>query len=115
MIRMRTRLKRKASQINVSTHAAQSLLFVPGVMLIGLAAAAVFAPKLLVSFIAGILLFFGGMLCYLGWKLYSFKRKFQDMTKGFSTRVYVQGMQMDDPLDAEYSFEEGEDKKITYH
>lgn len=70
-------------------------LFSPAVFLILLAAAIIFAPKLVMFVVSSILIFFGIIFAFLAYKLIKFKSKIQDIRKNFKARVFVNNADVD--------------------
>ena len=95
-------------------YAARSAFLIPGAFFLAIGLAALFAPKFLLALIAGVFLFVGVLLCIVGWKLFHLKRRVEEMARGFSGKIYVQGIQVEDPFETEFTVDE-DDPKITYH
>jgi hypothetical protein len=82
---------RSASR-SISRRSGNIFVFIPGVLLVAVAMSLVFAPRLLLSLVAGFFLFFGAMALIAGWKLLQFKRRLEEGSKIFQPKIFIQGL-----------------------
>jgi len=97
-----------------------SFFFLPGALLMSVAFSVVFAPNLVLCFVAALFLFLGVAGIYLGWRILLFKSKIERVARDIEARIIIQGVNVRPPEmteDFEGEFEEVIDgvKKIQYH
>ena len=61
----------------------------PGILLIGLGLAAIFAPQVIAILLAVFLFYIGGIALFLGWKILQWRRRLQGMMGQLANRVQI--------------------------
>lgn len=69
-------------------------LYIPGILFIAMAVVVVMAPRLVVTLLSVMFLFFGVFLMYGTYRLLKLKKAIDARLKGLQGRVFVQGVQM---------------------
>ena len=90
----------------------ERVVFAPGVAFVVLGVCILLAPSLIIFLFSALFLFLGALFCFVAWRFLQLKRKVEGIVKNFESRVIIQGVQLQDPLETEI---EVEGKKIVFH
>jgi hypothetical protein len=97
---------------NVFLSGQRSFPFLPGLAFILLGLLVLFAPRLLITAVAGLLFLVGGLLCFVAWKFIQFKRQLASLTRELDGKIQVQAFHV---RNSDATVVEVEEKKIVYH
>lgn len=108
-----------SGSVFVSTK--RGIPFLPGLLLIALGATVLLAPRLVLAVIAFCLLVFGGLFCYVAYKIVALRKQLNTLAKNFEGSVYGP-LKGSGPGNSPYSDKPDIDitdfensKKIIYH
>ena len=90
----------------------ERVVFVPGAVFVLLGLCTLVAPTLIIFLFAALFLFMGAFFCFVAWRFLQLKRKVEDVVKNFESRVIIQGVQIQEPVETEIELE---GKNIVFH